>query len=402
MLMLSVISDDEVSQWFGQRILMRVDYNCPMSDGRVTDATRIDRTIAGITRLTDAGASVILMSHFGRPKGIRHPEMSLAPVRAYLSDKLGYDVAMADDICGTGAAEMASALAPGKVMMLENLRFHAGEEANDPDFAASLASLGDIFVGDAFSCAHRAHASTEGVAHLLPSFAGDTLAAEVQALQTVLETPKRPVAAVVGGAKISTKLAVLEHLSERVDHLILGGGMANTFLAACGATMGLSLQEADMYNTARSIMAAAAAKGCQLHLPVDGVVAETFAEGAPHRVAENDSIGSSEMVLDIGPASIAKACAVLDQCETVLWNGPMGAFEVRPFDQATVQLAQHAALLTGEEKLLSVAGGGDTVAALNHAGVADQFSYVSLAGGAFLEWIEGKRLPGIAVLTITP
>ena len=373
-----------------------------MSDGRVTDATRIDRTIAGITRLTDAGASVILMSHFGRPKGIRHPEMSLAPVRAYLSDKLGYDVAMADDICGTGAAEMASALAPGKVMMLENLRFHAGEEANDPDFAASLASLGDIFVGDAFSCAHRAHASTEGVAHLLPSFAGDTLAAEVQALQTVLETPKRPVAAVVGGAKISTKLAVLEHLSERVDHLILGGGMANTFLAACGATMGLSLQEADMYNTARSIMAAAAAKGCQLHLPVDGVVAETFAEGAPHRVAENDSIGSSEMVLDIGPASIAKACAVLNQCETVLWNGPMGAFEVRPFDQATVQLAQHAALLTGEEKLLSVAGGGDTVAALNHAGVADQFSYVSLAGGAFLEWIEGKRLPGIAVLTITP
>lgn len=400
--MLSVISDDEVSQWFGQRILMRVDYNCPMSDGRVTDATRIDRTIAGITRLTDAGASVILMSHFGRPKGIRHPEMSLAPVRAYLTDKLGYDVAMADDICGTGAAEMASALAPGKVMMLENLRFHAGEEANDPDFAASLASLGDIFVGDAFSCAHRAHASTEGVAHLLPSFAGDTLAAEVQALQTVLETPKRPVAAVVGGAKISTKLAVLEHLSERVDHLILGGGMANTFLAACGVTMGLSLQEADMYNTARSIMAAAAAKGCQLHLPVDGVVAETFAEGAPHRVAENDSIGSSEMVLDIGPASIAKACAVLDQCETVLWNGPMGAFEVRPFDQATVQLAQHAALLTGEEKLLSVAGGGDTVAALNHAGVADQFSYVSLAGGAFLEWIEGKRLPGIAVLTITP
>lgn len=373
-----------------------------MSDGRVTDATRIDRTLAGIKRLTDAGASVILMSHFGRPKGVQHPEMSLAPVRAYLSDKLGYDVAMADDICGTGAAEMASALAPGKVMMLENLRFHAGEEANDPDFAASLASLGDIFVGDAFSCAHRAHASTEGVAHLLPSFAGDTLAAEVQALQTVLETPKRPVAAVVGGAKISTKLAVLEHLSERVDHLILGGGMANTFLAACGATMGLSLQEADMYNTARSIMAAAAAKGCQLHLPVDGVVAETFAEGAPHRVAENDSIGSSEMVLDIGPASIAKACAVLDQCETVLWNGPMGAFEVRPFDQATVQLAQHAALLTGEEKLLSVAGGGDTVAALNHAGVADQFSYVSLAGGAFLEWIEGKRLPGIAVLTITP
>jgi phosphoglycerate kinase len=402
MLMLSVISDDEVSQWFGQRILMRVDYNCPMSDGRVTDATRIDRTIAGITRLTDAGASVILMSHFGRPKGIRHPEMCLAPVQAYLSDKLGYDVAMADDICGTGAAEMASALAPGKVMMLENLRFHAGEEANDPDFAASLALLGDIFVGDAFSCAHRAHASTEGVAHLLPSFAGDTLAAEVQALQTVLETPKRPVAAVVGGAKISTKLAALEHLSERVDHLILGGGMANTFLAACGTTIGLSLQEADMYNTARSIMAAAAAKGCQLHLPVDGVVAETFAEGAPHRVAENDSIGSSEMVLDIGPASIAKACAVLNQCETVLWNGPMGAFEVRPFDQATVQLAQHAALLTGEEKLLSVAGGGDTVAALNHAGVADQFSYVSLAGGAFLEWIEGKRLPGIAVLTITP
>ena len=400
--MLSVISDDKVSQWSSQRILMRVDYNCPMSDGRVTDATRIDRTLAGIKRLTDAGASVILMSHFGRPKGVRQAEMSLAPVRAYLSDILGYDVAMADDICGTGAAEMASALAPGKVMLLENLRFHAGEEANDPDFAASLAALGDIFVGNAFSCAHRAHASTEGVAHLLPAFAGDTLAAEVHALHTVLETPKRPVAAVVGGAKISTKLAVLEHLIERVDHLILGGGMANTFLAAGGADMGLSLQEADMYDTARKIMTAATAKGCQLHLPVDGVVAKTFAEGADNKVVGNDTIGSSEMVLDIGPDSIARACAVLDQCETVLWNGPMGAFEVQPFDKATVQLARHAAMLTAQNKLISVAGGGDTVAALNHAGVADQFSYVSLAGGAFLEWIEGKRLPGIAVLSITP
>ena len=400
--MLSVISDDKVSQWSSQRILMRVDYNCPMFDGRVTDATRIDRTIAGIKRLTDAGASVILMSHFGRPKGLRQAEMSLAPVRAYLSDILGYDVAMADDICGTGAAEMASALAPGKVMLLENLRFHAGEEANDPDFAASLAALGDIFVGNAFSCAHRAHASTEGVAHLLPAFAGDTLAAEVHALHTVLETPKRPVAAVVGGAKISTKLAVLEHLIERVDHLILGGGMANTFLTAGGAEMGLSLQEADMYDTARKIMTAATAKGCQLHLPVDGVVAKTFAEGADNKVVGNDTIGSSEMVLDIGPNSIARACVVLDQCETVLWNGPMGAFEVQPFDKATVQLARHAAMLTAQNKLISVAGGGDTVAALNHAGVADQFSYVSLAGGAFLEWIEGKRLPGIAVLSITP
>ncbi|MBT3656057.1 MAG: phosphoglycerate kinase [Alphaproteobacteria bacterium] len=400
--MLSVISDDKVSQWSSQRILMRVDYNCPMSDGRVTDATRIDRTLAGIKRLTDAGASVILMSHFGRPKGVRQAEMSLAPVRAYLSDILGYDVPMADDICGTGAAEMASALAPGKVMLLENLRFHAGEEANDPDFAASLAALGDIFVGNAFSCAHRAHASTEGVAHLLPAFAGDTLAAEVHALHTVLETPKRPVAAVVGGAKISTKLAVLEHLIERVDHLILGGGMANTFLAAGGADMGLSLQEADMYDTARKIMTAATAKGCQLHLPVDGVVAETFVEGADNKVVGNDTIGSSEMVLDIGPDSIARACAVLDQCETVLWNGPMGAFEVQPFDKATVQLARHAAMLTAQNKLISVAGGGDTVAALNHAGAAGQFSYVSLAGGAFLEWIEGKRLPGIAVLSITP
>ena len=400
--MLSVISDDKVSQWSSQRILMRVDYNCPMSDGRVTDATRIDRTLAGIKRLTDAGASVILMSHFGRPKGVRQAEMSLAPVRAYLSEILGYDVAMADDICGIGAAEMASALAPGKVMLLENLRFHAGEEANDPDFAASLAALGDIFVGNAFSCAHRAHASTEGVAHLLPAFAGDTLAAEVHALHTVLETPKRPVAAVVGGAKISTKLAVLEHLIERVDHLILGGGMANTFLAAGGADMGLSLQEADMYDTARKIMTAATAKGCQLHLPVDGVVAETFAEGADNKVVGNDTIGSSEMVLDIGPDSIARACAVLDQCETVLWNGPMGAFEVQPFDKATVQLARHAAMLTAQNKLISVAGGGDTVAALNHAGAAGQFSYVSLAGGAFLEWIEGKRLPGIAVLSITP
>lgn len=373
-----------------------------MFDGRVTDATRIDRTIAGIKRLTDAGASVILMSHFGRPKGLQQAEMSLAPVRAYLSDILGYDVTMADDICGTGAAEMASALAPGKVMLLENLRFHAGEEANDPDFAASLAALGDIFVGNAFSCAHRAHASTEGVAHLLPAFAGDTLAAEVHALHTVLETPKRPVAAVVGGAKISTKLAVLEHLIERVDHLILGGGMANTFLTAGGAEMGLSLQEADMYDTARKIMTAATAKGCQLHLPVDGVVAKTFAEGADNKVVGNDTIGSSEMVLDIGPNSIARACVVLDQCETVLWNGPMGAFEVQPFDKATVQLARHAAMLTAQNKLISVAGGGDTVAALNHAGVADQFSYVSLAGGAFLEWIEGKRLPGIAVLSITP
>ena len=373
-----------------------------MSDGRVTDATRIDRTLAGIKRLTDAGASVILMSHFGRPKGVRQAEMSLAPVRAYLSDILGYDVTMADDICGTGAAEMASALAPGKVMLLENLRFHAGEEANDPDFAASLAALGDIFVGNAFSCAHRAHASTEGVAHLLPAFAGDTLAAEVHALHTVLETPKRPVAAVVGGAKISTKLAVLEHLIERVDHLILGGGMANTFLAAGGADMGLSLQEADMYDTARKIMTAATAKGCQLHLPVDGVVAETFAEGADNKVVGNDTISSSEMVLDIGPHSIARACAVLDQCETVLWNGPMGAFEVQPFDKATVQLARHASMLTAQNKLISVAGGGDTVAALNHAGAAGQFSYVSLAGGAFLEWIEGKRLPGIAVLSITP
>ena len=400
--MLSVISDDKVSQWSSQRILMRVDYNCPMSDGRVTDATRIDRTLAGIKRLTDAGASVILMSHFGRPKGVRQAEMSLAPVRAYLSDILGYDVKMVDDICGTGAAEMASALAPGKVMLLENLRFHAGEEANDPDFAASLAALGDIFVGNAFSCAHRAHASTEGVAHLLPAFAGDTLAAEVHALHTVLETSKRPVAAVVGGAKISTKLAVLEHLIERVDHLILGGGMANTFLAAGGADMGLSLQEADMYDTARKIMTAATAKGCQLHLPVDGVVAETFAEGADNKVVGNDTIGSSEMVLDIGPDSIARACAVLDQCETVLWNGPMGAFEVQPFDKATVQLARHAAMLTAQNKLISVAGGGDTVAALNHAGAAGQFSYVSLAGGAFLEWIEGKRLPGIAVLSITP
>ena len=383
---------DNLQQLAGKTLLVRVDFNCPLADGKVADTTRIDRVLPGLKQLVEAGAGLVLLSHLGRPKGQRVPQFSLQPVCDYLSTVLGYTVPLLPNLDGPARP------AAGQMVMIENLRFWAEEEANDEGFAERLAALGDIYVNDAFSCAHRAHASTHALACHLPAFTGPVMAAELQALGAALDQPQRPVAAVVGGAKVSTKLAVLTHLINKVDRLLLGGGMANTFLAAKGIDMGASLMEVDLVDTAAEIIAAADKKGCQLFLPEDGLAAAEFKAGATYRQIPNNDILATEMMLDIGPKAISQYQQALAGVRTVLWNGPMGAFEIAPFDTATVALAQAVAKATEAGEVLSVAGGGDTVAALNHAGVSDKFSYVSLAGGAFLEYIEGKTLPGIAVL----
>lgn len=382
----------------GKRVFLRADLNVPMKDGQVSDTTRIDRTVPGLRELLDAGARLVIGTHFGRPKGQRVAEMSLAPVAEALAAALGQPVAFADDCIGAPAETAVAALKDGQVLLLENLRYHAGEERNDPAFADALARLGDLYVNDAFSCAHRAHASTEGLARRLPAYAGRLMQAELEALGRALEAPERPVAALVGGAKISSKLDLLGNLVARVDMLIIGGGMANTFLAAKGSPVGKSLCEHDLLDTARDILTKAAAAGCEVVLPIDVVVAGEFAAGAVHRTVAVDAVPDDAMILDAGPAAIADLNHRLASCKTLVWNGPLGAFEIPPFDTATNAVARHAASLTDAGTLLTVAGGGDTVAALKHAGAAAQFSYVSTAGGAFLEWLEGKELPGVAAL----
>ena len=382
----------------GKRVLVRADLNVPMRDGKVTDTTRIDRTVPTLKELAAKGARVVVMCHFGRPKGERIPELSLKPVAEALAAALGAPVKFADDCIGDAAASVVNGLADGEYALLENLRYHAGETQNDAGFAKQLAALGDAYVSDAFSCAHRAHASTEGVARLLPAAAGRLMQAELEALGAALDNPARPVAAVVGGAKVSTKLDVLENLSKKVDVLIIGGGMANTFLNAQGVDVGKSLCEHDMADTAKKILDAAKAAGCEVILPVDGVVAREFKENADNETVAIDAVPADAMILDAGPETVAACTAKLETCKTVVWNGPMGAFEIAPFDMATNALAQAAAKLTRAGSLVSVAGGGDTVAALAHAGAEADFSYISTAGGAFLEWLEGKTLPGVAVL----
>ena len=378
----------------GRRVLLRADLNVPMKDGVITDPSRIEAVLPTIRELAGKGARVIVASHFDRPKGKVVPAMSLAPIAAAMGRALGSEVAFAPDCVGEAAARVVAAIAPGGVAVLENTRFHAGEEKNDPEFAKALAANADLFVNDAFSAAHRAHASTEGVAHLLPACAGRLMQAEIDALTRALESPMRPVAAVVGGAKVSTKLELLGNLVAKVDALVIGGAMANTFLAAQGRNVGRSLQEPELHGTARDILAAAAQRGCAVLLPVDAVVAAEFRAGAPSHVVAVDAVAPDAMILDIGPASVAALKAALAGWKTVVWNGPLGAFETPPFDAGTNAFAQAVAAAP----VLSVAGGGDTVAALKHAGVAGKFGYVSLAGGAFLEWLEGKTLPGVAVL----
>ena len=381
-----------------RRVLVRVDLNVPMKDGKVSDLTRILAAAPTINDIAEAGGKVILLAHFGRPKGKRNPEMSLAPVRSAIAEVLGRPVDFADDCIGDPAASAVADMAPGDVLLLENTRFHAGEEANEDGFVAALAALGDAYVNDAFSAAHRAHASTEGLAHRLPSYAGRSMANELTALQAALGEPKRPVVAVVGGAKVSSKIDLLENLIAKVDALVIGGGMANTFLLAKGIAVGKSLAEPDLADTARRIMAAADKAGCEIVLPVDAVVAREFKANPPTETVSVSAVPDDAMILDVGPASIAEVATAFDKAATIVWNGPLGAFEIEPFDKATVAAARHAADLTEKNGVLSVAGGGDTVAALNHAGVGDRFSYVSTAGGAFLEWLEGKALPGVEAL----
>lgn len=394
--MFKTIDDLDLS---GKRVLLRGDLNVPVANGKVTDATRIERLAPTILVLCDKGARVVVMSHFGRPKGKVVPELSLKPVADALSAALGGKaVAFAPDCVGPDAAAVIEGLDPGGVALLENLRFHPGEEANDTGFAGELAKLGDAYVNDAFSAAHRAHASTEAIARLLPAAAGRAMQAELEALTAALETPAHPVIALVGGAKVSSKLDVLGNLVSRVDAIIIGGGMANTFLNARGIDVGASLCEHDLADTVREIEARAEAAGCEILLPVDGVVAAKFEAGAPSRTVPIDAAPSDMMILDIGPDSVAELNAKLADCKTLLWNGPLGAFEIPPFDAGTVAVAREAGRLTQAGNMVSVAGGGDTVAALNHAGVADEFTYVSTAGGAFLEWLEGKTLPGVAAL----
>ncbi len=382
----------------GKTVLLRVDFNVPMAEGKVTDRTRIERAKPTIADLTGRGAKVLLLSHFGRPKGKVVPEMSLAPLAPVVAEVLGQPVAFAADCIGAAAQQAAGALQPGGVALLENLRFHAGEEANEPAFAAALAEPGDLYVSDAFSAAHRAHASTEGVARLLPAAAGRLMQAELDHLAAALEEPKRPLAAIVGGAKISTKLDLLGNLVAKVDMLVIGGGMANTFLNAVGVDVGKSLCEHDMAETARDILAKAKAGDCDVVLPTDAVVAGAFAAGADHQTVSVKAVPDDRMILDLGPATAEHLARCLADCATLVWNGPLGAFEIPPFDAATNAVARAAAKLTQEGRLLTVAGGGDTVAALAHAGVLADFSYVSTAGGAFLEWLEGKTLPGVKAL----
>jgi len=382
----------------GKRVLVRCDLNVPVKDGKVTDATRIERSAETLKALSDKGARVIVLSHFGRSKGKRAPDMSLRPLVEALAQALGRKVAFADDCVGAAAENAVKALRDGDVLLLENLRYHDAEEANDPTFAKQLASLGDLYVNDAFSCAHRAHASTEAIARLLPSAAGKLMQAELDHLQAALENPKRPVMAVVGGAKVSTKLDLLGNLVGKVDCLVIGGGMANTFLFAQGAEIGKSLAERDLADTAREILAKAKARNCKILLPTDAVVATEFKANPPTDIVRATQVPGDRMILDVGPASVAAINAEMAKCKTLVWNGPLGAFETPPFDRATMAVAREAARLTKSGALLSVAGGGDTVAALAQAGVEESFSYVSTAGGAFLEWLEGKELPGVAAL----
>jgi len=382
----------------GQRILLRADLNLPVKDGRITDMTRIERLAPTIRELAEKGGRVIICSHFDRPKGKRVPEMSLRPMQEALATTLGREVAFAEDCIGPEAEAAAAALKNGDILLLENTRYHAGEEKNDPTLAVGMAKLADVYVNDAFSAAHRAHASTEGVAHLIPAYAGRLMQAELEALDAALGNPQRPVLAIVGGAKVSTKLDLLGNLSQKVDVLVIGGAMANTFLAAQGHGVGKSLQEAEMHDTARAILDQAKAGGCEVMLPLDLVVAEGFAAHSPNRVVGLDDVPAEMMALDVGPATVAAVKAKLASARTLVWNGPFGAFELAPFDAATVAVAQEAARLTEAGQLRSVGGGGDTVSALRHAGVAERMSYVSAAGGAFLEWLEGKTLPGVAAL----
>jgi phosphoglycerate kinase len=391
--------DDLPDDLAGKRVLVRVDLNVPMDGAKVTDDTRLRAMLPSVLELSDKGAIVLLLSHFGRPKGRSRPDMSTALLVKPLAELAGRSVRFIEDCQGPEAARAITTMLPGDIGILENTRFHAGEAKNDPELAKAMAALGDYYVNDAFSAAHRAHSSTEGVAHLLPAFAGRAMEAELGALEKALGDPERPVAAVVGGAKVSTKLAVLGHLVGQVEHLIIGGGMANTFLAARGVDIGKSLCEKGLLGEAESIFERAEAAGCTVHLPYDVVVAKEFAPNPPSlRTCNVHEVAADEMILDLGPAAVEALADVLKNCRTLVWNGPLGAFETPPFDAATVALAKTAAALTEDGSLVSVAGGGDTVAALNQAGVTGDFTFVSTAGGAFLEWMEGRTLPGVAAL----
>jgi len=382
----------------GKRVLLRVDLNVPMENGKVSDATRIERVLPTIREIADKGGRVILLAHFGRPKGGPDEANSLRPVAAAVAELLGRPVGFAADCIGPVAAAAIASLKDGDVLLLENTRFHKQEEKNDPAFVEELAKLGDIYVNDAFSAAHRAHASTEGVAHKLPAYAGRAMQAELDALTLALGNPKRPLAAIVGGAKVSTKLDLLGNLVAKVNVLIIGGGMANTFLFAQGKAVGKSLCEKDLADTARAILVAAEKANCQVLLPVDATVAKEFKAHAPSRFVDVDHVADDEMILDLGPKSIIAVEEALSRCKTLVWNGPFGAFELQPFDAGTMQIAKTAASLTEDGKLIAVGGGGDTVSALNLAGVAEKLTYLSTAGGAFLEWMEGKVLPGVEAL----
>ncbi len=391
---------DDLGDVTGKVALVRVDLNLPMKDGSATDVTRVEASMPTILELADAGAKVLLLAHYGRPKGQRHSTMSTSFVQGDVSRVLGREIMFISEVMGPVVEQSISILRNGDIGLLDNVRFWPGEEANDPEFARGIAAHGDFYVNDAFSAAHRAHASTEGLAHLLPAYAGRAMEKELTALDKALGNPEQPVAAVVGGAKVSTKLAVLENLVGRVQHLIIGGGMANTFLAARGVDVGKSLCEHELADTANAIMDKADHAGCTVHLPYDVVVAKEFAANPPSvRTCNVHEVAADEMILDIGPQATEALADVLKTCRTLVWNGPLGAFETEPFDTATVALARTAAALTQDGSLVSVAGGGDTVAALNHAGVAKEFTYVSTAGGAFLEWMEGKELPGVAALS---
>ena len=391
---------DDLGDIKGKRALVRVDLNVPMADVRVTDETRMRALLPTVLELADKGAKVLLLAHFGRPKGAKHSEMSVSMVLDALQEVVGREIMFVPEVAGDVVAQSVGLLADGDIALLENTRFWAGEEKNDPELARAVAANGDFYVNDAFSAAHRAHMSTEGLAHILPAYAGRSMEAELKALEAALGSPEHPVAAVVGGAKVSTKLDVLNNLVKQVDHLIIGGGMANTFLAARGVHVGKSLCEHDLADQANAIMDAADAAGCTVHLPYDVVTSREFRANPPVRTVNVHEVAAEEMILDVGPAAVEAHADVLKNCRTLVWNGPLGAFEIEPFDAATVSLARTAAALTREGSLVSVAGGGDTVAALAHAGVTQDFTFVSTAGGAFLEWMEGKPLPGVDALNI--
>jgi len=382
----------------GKTVLVRLDVNVPLADGVVSNDARIRRAMPGVKALLENGARVVILTHFGRPKGRFVPALTVRPVAQVMSKILGQPVPVENDVIGPGGKAAVSSLGPGDLLLMENLRFYPEEEANDQEFAKSLADLGDLYVGDAFSCAHRAHASVDALPRMMLSAAGRSFAAELEALYATLSQPLRPLGAVVGGSKVSSKLALLENLVTKVNGLVLGGGMANTFLLAQGKSIGASLAEPGMVETAKRIMNVAASNDCKILLPKDVVVAVEFKLGAAHRISKIDDVGDGEMILDAGPDAVAAASRFLKDCATIVWNGPMGAFEIPPFDAATTALAKIVAAETQNNDMLSVAGGGDTMAALAHAGVNEQFSYVSTAGGAFLEWLEGKRLPGVEAL----